>query len=105
MNTPEIETISWQEMTGNKYTLSLHPAMLSEQGYIKDKEIRRIGDTSPTLFKVVYNHKYVSGFIITKLCKPLNILGKEKVLELISNAWDMYYGIESSDAVTDRQAS
>lgn len=88
---PEIETISWKEMTGNKYTLTLHPAMLSEDGYVSQKSIRRIGDASPTLFNVIYDREYLVNFIGRKLCKHLQVLGKQKILELVDEAWDTMY--------------
>ena len=105
MSKPEIETISWQQLTGNKYTKGLHPAMVSAIGYIGEREIRRIGDVRPTIFKVRYDHQYVMQYIGKTLCKTLSNLGKEKVLELVSNAWDEYYGIDSNDANINKQAS
>lgn len=105
MNTPKVETISWKELTGNKYTKGLHPAMVSAIGYIADREIRRIGDVKPTVFKVRYDHQYVMEYIGKTLCKTLSNLGKEKVLELVSNAWDEYYGIEPIDTAVDRRVS
>ncbi len=101
----EIETISWKEMTGNKYTLNLHPAMVSEHGYVRQKPIRRIGDTLPTMFNVIYDRDYLINFVVTKLCKPLFGLSKERVLELVSEAWDKYYGIDSNSSDTNRLAS
>ncbi len=90
---PEIETITWREMTGNKFIKALHPAMVSEAGYECNKSIRRIGDPVPTMFKVIYDRQYVINYIGKGICKTLFVLGKEGVLDLVDEAWDNYYGV------------
>ncbi|WP_319422752.1 hypothetical protein [Pleurocapsa sp. FMAR1] len=90
---PDIETISWQEMTGNKYAKALHPAMVSKAGYETVRSIRRIGDAVPTVFRVIYDRQYVLDYVGNGICKTLFVLGKQGVLNLVSEAWDNYYGV------------
>lgn len=98
---PEVETISWEEMTGNKFTINLHPAMLSDDGYVVQRSIRRIGDIVPTVFNVVHDREYAIGFIGRKICKTLQVLGKQKILELVDEAWDTMYP-NSTEAKANR---
>ena len=93
---PEIDTISWRDLTGNKFLQGLNPAILSEDGYIATKSIRRTGDAEKTLFKVVYDREYLITSIGKRICKTLFILGKEKTLELVSEAWDSIYSNKSN---------
>ena len=86
----EINKTTWRELTGNKFVVGLHTAMLSESGYIKQQCIRKTGDTNPSLFNVKYDSDYLSQFIIRKFVKPLSVLGRERFNELVNNAWDLY---------------
>jgi hypothetical protein len=87
----EIETITWRELTGNKFVRGIDPAMLTEDGYIKRSAIRRIGERKRTVFDIVYDREYLVRSIGKTICRPLFILGKEKTLNLVSEAWDAYY--------------
>ena len=92
----EIETISWRELTGNKYVRRIDPAMLTERGYIKQSAIRKIGERKRTMFNIVYDREYLIRSIGRIICKPMFILGKEKTLELVSEAWDTCYPYSAS---------
>lgn len=97
---PKIETITWRELTGNKFNRALHPAMLSDIGYTKSISVRRTGDAVKSYFNVAYDRVYVVEWLSRKICKSLFALGKQGTLDLISEAWDKCYGIESEkDAV------
>ena len=89
--TPEVETISWRDLTGNKYLKSLHPAMLTERGYVSQQLVRRTGDAAKNIFNVVYDHEYLVEYTSRFLCRNLFMLGKEGVLDLVSEAWDYKY--------------
>lgn len=88
---PETEVISWRDLTGNKFVVALHPAMLSEVGYTKNQQIRKTGEPVPTFFKVCYDRRYVLEVIIRKFCKPLFVLGKDELINLIESAWELAY--------------
>ncbi|NJK58739.1 MAG: hypothetical protein HC939_23545, partial [Pleurocapsa sp. SU_5_0] len=87
----EIETISWRELTGNKFVRGVDPAMLTKNGYVKQSVIRRIGEARKDIFNVVYDREYLIGTIGQSICRPMSILGKEKLLKLVSEAWDVCY--------------
>ena len=87
---PGIKTISWRDLTGNKYSKALHGAMLAKEGYRSLIRIRRIGEAGKDVFNVTYDKEYVIEFLSRKVCTPLSYVGKEKLLELISEAWDLY---------------
>jgi hypothetical protein len=87
----DVETISWRVLTGNKYTKNLDPAMLSDNGYVKFMRIRRTGDFDSQPFNVVYDREYFLEWLGVRLCKPLFVVGKERIVELMGEAWDNYY--------------
>ena len=89
---PEIENISWRELTGNKFSKNLEPAMISEHGHIKQQRIRRTGDAQQSIFYVTYDYEYLIGYLAKVICKNLFTLGKERILQLVEEAWDTYYG-------------
>ena len=90
------ETILWSQRTGNRFTKSLEPAMDSDSGYAKTTKVRRIGDPVAKTFDVIYNRSYLLEFIGYILCRPLQIFGKEKVLNLVDEAWENYYNSDKS---------
>jgi|GEM_PF-2899153 len=100
-----IETISWRDLTGNKYSKNLNPAMLSDAGYIAESRIRKIGDVQKTIFNVVYDKEYLVNYIIKSTCSPLFVLGKERVLELVDEAWDKRYPHSNVSHLNKQQAS
>ena len=88
---PEIEAISWQELTGNKFIKSLHPAMLTERGFVRQASIRKVGEKEKTIFNVFYNRQYVIEYLGRFICKNLQVLGLEGILDLIEEAWGHTY--------------
>ena len=88
---PEIETISWRDLTGNKFMKSLHPAMLTERGYVNQQLVRRTGDAGKNIFNVVYDYDYLIAYTSRFLCRNLFTLGREGVLNLVNEAWDYKY--------------
>ncbi|PSB11100.1 hypothetical protein C7B62_06630 [Pleurocapsa sp. CCALA 161] len=99
----EIETISWRELTGNKFLRTIDPAMLTEKGYVKRSALRRIGDRDKTMFDVVYDREYLIKAIGKTVCKHMFIIGKEKTLELVSEAWDTCYPNSSENHLQARR--
>ena len=87
---PEIKDVSWKELYGNKFNKSLHPAMLTEEGYVSLVRIRKIGSREKDAFNVTYDREYALEFLHKKVCRPLSYLGKEKLIEAINEAWDLY---------------
>ena len=91
---PNPEQISWKVLVGNKYTKALHAAMLSSVGYMKTSSVRRIGDVAKGYFLVKYDREYVIEYIGRLVCRPFYHIGKEKVLELVDEAWENWYNNE-----------
>ena len=92
----EIETMSWRLLTGNKFNRSLDPAMCSDEGCIKQSSVRRTGDAIKKPFLVTYDRDYLVEWIGRSICRPLFIFGKQKVLELVDEAWENYYNSDES---------
>ena len=88
----EVETISWRELTGNKFNRAIDTAMLSNSGCVKSIAVRRVGDDVKSHFHVVFDRNYLIEWISRKVCKPLFTLGKQGTLDLVSEAWDYCYG-------------
>ena len=83
----EIETISWKDLTGNKYNKTLHPAMLSEQGYIKQTSVRRVGEKGKTIFNVVYDRDYVIEYLEKTVFLKLFTLNTDTLADVLVNAF------------------
>lgn len=96
----EIEEITWRELTGNKFRVALHPAMLAKGGYTKRLGARKIGDMTKTMFDVTYDREYVATWIAKGLCARLFSLGKKGIVELVEKAWDDTYPNATEKAVT-----
>ncbi len=88
---PKAETITWRDLTGNKFNRSLHPAMLHNDGYVCQSAVRRIGEAEKTIFKIIYDREYLIEYVGRTVCKQLFVVGKEETLNLVSEAWDNYY--------------
>ena len=101
----EVEAISWRCLFGNKFVKTLEPAMTTERGYVKQQRIKKIGDTAKTIYNVVYDRDYLSEYIFIKVCKPLFVLGKQEMLNLVEQSWDAYYGENAVVLPSKRQAS
>lgn len=86
----DIQTITWRQLTGNKFVTTINTAMLSEAGYVKQQSIRQIGGELPKVFYVVYDEDYLLQILLRKVIRPLSVLNKEKVQEIIDNAWVLY---------------
>ncbi len=84
---PEIKSITWRQLTGNKFNKSLDSSMLSETGSIATSKVRKVGGEIPDVYRVNYDKEYAVEFICRKFCKSLSFLGKEKILELVNEAW------------------
>jgi hypothetical protein len=54
-----------------------------------NQRIRRIGDTHTSIFTVTYDREYAVNYLFRKICKPLLFLGKEKLIQLIEEAWEL----------------
>lgn len=82
--------ISWRMLTGNKFRCDLLPEMFSDAGCIKMQSIRKTGDAIKSVFEVVYDREYGLEVLTRKIIKPLAVMGREEVVKLINEAWDMY---------------
>jgi hypothetical protein len=87
---PEIKTITWRQLTGNRFNKSLDSAMLSDSGSISTARIRRVGGEAPDIYTVVYDKEYATEFICRKFIRPLSFLGKDKVIQIVNEAWNLY---------------
>ena len=85
----EMHQITWREITGNKYNRSLHPSMVSPNKFYKSSQIRRIGDANKSVFVIEYDKEYLLGWLHSKVCKPLGALGRDKILELVKEAYTL----------------
>ncbi len=97
---PEIEEITWRELTGNKFNVGLQPAMLSDAGYFKQRAIRKIGDVQKSMFRVHYDREYVFEYLTRNLCKPLFSLGKDNIIDIVSKCWQKTYPNAKDSSVT-----
>ncbi len=86
----EIEILSWRELTGNKFSKGLNTAMLEPDGYQALTRIRQIGSAERKLYNVVFDYDYALNYLICKVFRTLPELNRQKVLDLINEAYDLY---------------
>ena len=83
----EIETISWRDLTGNRYNKTLHPAMLSGNSYIKQTGVRRVGDKEKTVFNVVYDRDYVVEYLEKVVFLKLRVIDTDNLGDVLAEAF------------------
>ena len=81
--------ITWREVTGNKYNRALHASMFSGSNYRKHVHIRRTGDFDKSVFEVEYDKEYGITWLSKKVTDPLRNLGLKKILELVTEAYEI----------------
>lgn len=88
MNT-ELRVIHWKDLQGNKWSKSLHPAMLNPDGFRMTQKVRTTGESSygGKYSVVVYDRKYVIGWLASKVIKPLSNEGIKGIVALIKEAF------------------
>lgn len=98
--TSSYRDITWRELPGNKFNLALRPAMPTEQGHYTTQKVKQAYRKSEVC-RVHYDRDYVVAFLASKVIRPLGVHGKLELIDLISNAWDLYYPkvAEESEAV------
>ena len=87
---PEIKTITWRDITGNKFRKDLRPEMFCEDGCTLQQKVRPINVGRASLYNVEFDREYGLQFLLRKVCRNLSALGRENVHELIDEAWDLY---------------
>lgn len=90
MNT-ELRTIHWSDIQGNKWSKTLHPAMLNNGGFRMTQKVRLVGESSfgGTYSVVVYDREYVLGWLVSKVIKPLSNEGVKGIISLIKEAYKL----------------
>lgn len=84
--------VHWTAMQGNKYMKTIHPAMLSVNGYKITQKARAIGNTSvgANFYVVHYDRDYVVCWLKTKVVKPLSTLSLKELITLIKEAHEVF---------------
>lgn len=93
---PEPKPISWRDTMGNKYRQKLHPAMLTEDGYVERRNVVPLGtkrqefESAREWVDVQYGVDYVTSKIIIEVLKPLRINTRERFDEISELVWEEY---------------
>ncbi len=85
---PNVHSVTWRDIPRNKFLRTLHPAMFSEGKYHKYMQFTPTGSSDKKLFLVEYDEEYALKWLALKIHKPLEVLGKERVIELIEKAYE-----------------
>ena len=101
----QIETISWRDLPGNKYTKSLDAAMVSEQGYVIFGKVRHCHEPKAKMCNVIYDREYVIEFLNKRVLLALAVLKKEMIDELVDEAWMKLHGVTNDSQAVDDVAS
>lgn len=90
MNLSDAPKTHWSDLFGNKYSKSLDPAMLSEDGLVRSQRCRTLDDDVTDIRLVIYDRQYVLKYLEMKLVKPLFVCGNKALIELINEAFLQY---------------
>lgn len=93
----EPDKVHWSRKQGNKYNKSLHPAMLTEAGFVTTAKIALLDEprTKHRYVTIVYDRLYVIYWLKTKIIKPLQNIGVGGVIQLIKEAWQLTHQSEN----------
>lgn len=85
--------VHWSQLSGNKFSKSIHPAMLCKDGYFATSKIALLGTPrqDKQFVTLCYDRDYVTLWLISKLIKPLQNHGLEKILDLVREAWKLIH--------------
>ena len=86
----QADSLCWQDLPGNKYSKAIDAAMLSEAGYIASQRVRKSHERKGKLCNVVYDKSYVLEIVARKIIRPLYGIGKDKMLDLVAEAWQLF---------------
>lgn len=87
MNQEIIQQISWQDVSGNRYSRTIHPAMFSERGYQKLATIRRTGDVCKLVYRIKYDREYALDWLNRKVCVALRPFDLDEIIDCVSEAY------------------
>ena len=81
--------VHWSKLQGNKYSKSLHPAMLLDTGCHATAKARLVGNSKygSNYVVIVYDRLYVVHWLRIKVIKPLINLGITGIVKLVREAW------------------
>ena len=87
------DIVHWTMLQGNRWSKSLHGAMLLDSGYLVTQKVAVIGKArSDVSFSVVkYDREYVIGWLASKVIKPLGNEGIDGVIKLVEQASENAY--------------
>lgn len=101
--------VSWREIQGNKYSKSIHPAMLSDGGFRKTQKASLIGNPkgNTEFITVIYDKSYVIKWIEKKLIKPLENNSYKVIGKLVFQAYSNVKNppIEQLDVLPKKQVN
>lgn len=98
----EFKSLNWRCLPGNKYSKALEPSMLTEQGCLKNQSVRHCHSPKGEMFNVIYDKEYVLTFLSKRIISNLCVIGKDKIHDLIDQAWDTTF---DENAVGESTAS
>ena len=78
--------VPWNRLKGNKFNLSLHPAMLSDFGYVKTRTTTVVGETVPQQYQVKYDRAYVIAWLRSQLFDKLTSIPWSDLSTLLEQA-------------------
>ncbi|MGB3650869.1 MAG: hypothetical protein WBA41_06615 [Rivularia sp. (in: cyanobacteria)] len=84
--------IEWHQVQGNPALVSLHPAMLTQDGYTLQKTVKIKGESKKLGIpaNVLYNKEYVCKYISDKVIRPLGVATYNELQVLIGQVWNEY---------------
>lgn len=87
----EPDKVHWSKKQGNKYNKSLHPAMLTDVGFLTTAKVALLDEprSNHRYVTVIYDREYVINWLRVKVVKPFLNIGMSDIVQLIKEAWQL----------------
>lgn len=90
--------VHWSRKQGNKYNKSLHPAMLTDAGFLTTTKVALLDEprTNHRYVTIIYDRLYVVNWLRVKVIKPFQNIGISELIQLIKEAWQLTHESSSN---------
>lgn len=87
----EPDKVHWSKKQGNKYNKFLHPAMLTDAGFLTTAKVALLDEprSNHRYVTVIYDRNYVINWLRVKVVKPFLNTGMTDIIQLIKEAWEL----------------
>lgn len=93
--------VHWKQLQSNPFLQGLHPGMMTDDGYVKNKQDRIIGMSrfaEKIELEVVFDKQYLMEWLEQMVFEKLQIADWNSFQSLMSEAWKQYKAAQKDDS-------